>query len=110
MSAANLPPVVFFLLEVKIITFSGYLEGKWTVDVAKILEPLVAMLLAKMAKDAIKQAVGRPSLTAKSVESPQIKVRVPVKLKKALDKEAKRRGETNSAIVREALEKYLKSA
>ena len=65
---------------------------------------------AKMAKDAIKQAVGRPSLTAKSVESPQIKVRVPVKLKKALDKEAKRRGETNSAIVREALEKYLKSA
>ena len=57
---------------------------------------------AKMAKDAIKQAVGRPSLTAKSVESPQIKVRVPVKLKKALDKEAKRRGETNSAIVREA--------
>ena len=65
---------------------------------------------AKMAKDAIKQAVGRPSLTAKSVESPQIKVRVPVKLKKALDKEAKRRGETNSAIVREALEKYFKSA
>ena len=37
---------------VKIITFSGYLEGKWTVDVAKILEPMVAMLLAKMVKDA----------------------------------------------------------
>ncbi|MSV55876.1 MAG: ribbon-helix-helix protein, CopG family [Actinobacteria bacterium] len=30
-------------------------------------------------------------------------------LKKALDKEAKRRGETKSVIVREALEKYLKS-
>ena len=30
--------------------------------------------------------------------------------KKALDKEAKRRGETKSVIVREALEKYLKSA
>ena len=37
---------------VKIITFSGFLNGKWTVDTAKILEPLVAMLLAKMAKDA----------------------------------------------------------
>ena len=71
---------------------------------------LTNTLAAKMAKDAIKQAVGRPSLSANSVESPQIKVRVPVKLKKALDKEAKRRGETNSAIVRKALEKYLKSA
>ena len=63
-----------------------------------------------MAEDAIKQAVGRPWLSAKSVESPQIKARVPVKLNKALDKEAKRRGETNSAIIREALEKYLRSA
>jgi hypothetical protein len=64
----------------------------------------------KLAQEAIKKVVGRPSLTAKSVESPQVKVRVPVKLKRALDKEAKRRGETTSAIVREALEKYLKSA
>ena len=49
---------------VKIITFSGFLEGKWTVDVAKILEPLVAMLLAKMAKDAqidnIRIGIGDP--------------------------------------------------
>ena len=37
---------------VKIITFSGFLEGKWTVDVAKMLDPLVAMLLAKIVKDA----------------------------------------------------------
>jgi len=37
---------------VKIITFSGFLEGKWTVDVAKMLDPLVAMLLAKITKDA----------------------------------------------------------
>lgn len=71
---------------------------------------LTNALAAKMAEEAVKQAVGRPSLTAKSVESPQIKARVPVSLKKALDKEAKRRGETNSAIIREALEKYLKSA
>ena len=64
----------------------------------------------KMALEAIEKVVGRPSLTAKSVESPQVKVRVPMKLKKALDKEAKRRGKTTSAIVREALEKFLNSA
>ena len=64
----------------------------------------------KMAMDAIEKVLGRPSLSAKNVESPQLKVRVPIKLKKALDKEAKRRGETKSAIVREALEKFLKSA
>jgi hypothetical protein len=71
---------------------------------------LTNALAAKMAGEAVKQAVGRPSLSAKSVESPQIKARIPVKLKKALDREAKRRGETNSAIIREALEKYLRSA
>ena len=37
---------------VKVITFSGFLEGKWTVDVAKMLDPLVAMLLTKIARDA----------------------------------------------------------
>ncbi len=71
---------------------------------------LTNALAAKMAEEAVKHAVGRPSLSAKSVESPQIKARVPVKLKKALDKEAKRRGETSSAIIRKALEKYLRSA
>ena len=64
----------------------------------------------RLANAAIEKVLGRPSLTAASIESPQIKVRVPMKLKKALDKEAKRRGETKSVIVREALEKYLKSA
>lgn len=54
--------------------------------------------------------VGRPSLTAENVHSPQIRARVPEKLKKALDKEAKRRKTTNSEIIREALEKYLKTA
>ena len=64
----------------------------------------------RLALAAIEKVVGRPSLTAKFVESPQVQFRIPMKLKKALDKEAKRRGETKSAIVREALEKYLKSA
>ena len=69
---------------------------------------LTNKLAAKMARDAIKQVRGRPSLTAVAVESPQLKVRVPVKLKKAIDKEAKRRGETTSTIVREVLqERFL---
>jgi hypothetical protein len=65
---------------------------------------LTNKLAAKMAKDAIRQVRGRPSLTGVSVESPQLKVRVPLKLKKAIDKEAKRRGLTASMVVREALQ------
>ena len=64
----------------------------------------------RLANAAIKRVVGRPSLTATSVESPQMQFRLPVKLKKALEKEAKRRGETTSTILREAVEQYLKSA
>lgn len=64
----------------------------------------------RLAKAAIKKVVGRPSLTAASVESPQVQFRLPEKLKKALEKEAKRRGESTSEILREAVEKYLKSA
>ena len=30
---------------VKVITFSGFLEGKFTVDVARLLEPIVAMII-----------------------------------------------------------------
>ena len=30
---------------VKVITFSGFIEGKYTVDVAKLLEPMVAMII-----------------------------------------------------------------
>lgn len=69
---------------------------------------LTNKLAAKMARDAIKQVRGRPSLTGAAIESPQLKVRVPIKLKKAIDKEAKRRGETPSALVRETLqERFL---
>jgi len=50
---------------------------------------------------------GRPSLSAPRVHSPQLKVRVPEKLKAALDLEAKRRGQTPSALIREALESFL---
>ena len=38
---------------VKVITFAGFIEGKYTVDVAKLLEPIVAMMItgeSKLAK------------------------------------------------------------
>lgn len=69
---------------------------------------LTNKLAAKMARDAIRQVRGRPSLTGKAIESPQLKLRVPMKLKKAIEKEAKRRGETTSTVVREVLqERFL---
>ena len=64
---------------------------------------LTNKLAEKMAKDAIKKVVGRPSLSGLSIKSPQLKLRIPVKLKKAIEKEAKRRGETPSTVVREVL-------
>ncbi|NBS62208.1 MAG: ribbon-helix-helix protein, CopG family [Microbacteriaceae bacterium] len=77
------------------------------VDLDSEVVLLTNKLAAKMARDAIKQVRGRPSLTAVAVESPQLKVRVPVKLKKAIEKEAKRRGETTSTIVREVLQEHF---
>ena len=34
----------------KITTFSGFLEGRWTVDTAKLLEPIVAMMITSIAE------------------------------------------------------------
>lgn len=34
----------------KVTTFSGFLEGKWTVDTAKLLEPVVAMMITSIAE------------------------------------------------------------
>lgn len=64
----------------------------------------------KIVEEVIAQAVGRPSLTGPSKVSPEIKARVPEKLKKALQKEAKRQGQTTSAVIRKALEEYLDTA
>ncbi len=63
-----------------------------------------------IASETLKRVVGRPSLTGKAKVSPEIKARVPQKLKVKLDSEARRRGQTASSLIREALEKYLKSA
>ncbi|MSO29107.1 MAG: CopG family transcriptional regulator [Candidatus Planktophila sp.] len=91
-------------------TFGPDIDLSKTVVLGKNGKRIANARAERLALAAVDKVVGRPSLTAKSVESPQVKVRVPAKLKKALDKEAKRRGETKSVIVREALEKYLKSA
>jgi len=61
----------------------------------------------KIAQDALKQVVGRPSLTGARKISPEVKARVPQSLKAKLDREAKRRGETTSALIRKALEDFL---
>jgi predicted HicB family RNase H-like nuclease len=61
----------------------------------------------KIAHEIVKQATGRPSLTGPKKVSPEVKARVPQKLKIKLEREAKRRGETLSALIREALENYL---
>ena len=61
----------------------------------------------KIAQEIIKQATGRPSLTGPKKVSPEVKARVPQKLKVKLEREAKRRGETPSVLIREALENYL---
>jgi len=61
----------------------------------------------KISQEIIKQATGRPSLTGPKKVSPEVKARVPQKLKVKLEREAKRRGETASALIREALENYL---
>lgn len=61
----------------------------------------------KIAQEVIERVVGRPSLTGISKTSPEVKARVPEKLKVKLEREAKRRGETTSVLIREALENYL---
>ena len=61
----------------------------------------------KIAQEIIKQATGRPSLTGPKKVSPEVKARVPQKLKVKLEREAKRRGDTPSVLIMEALENYL---
>jgi hypothetical protein len=62
----------------------------------------------QIARQTHQLVVGRPSLTAAGVHSPEIKARVPMKLKKSLQSEAKRRGQTSSELVRQAVEEFLR--
>lgn len=58
----------------------------------------------------MRRSRGRPSLSRASGTSPEVKARVPSELKDRLDAEAERRGVTQSALIREALERLLHSA
>jgi hypothetical protein len=53
---------------------------------------------------------GRPSLTAPGSVSPEIKARVPAELKARVEQAAKRQGKATSAVIREALERYLEAS
>lgn len=63
----------------------------------------------RIARETHDLVVGRPSLSSPGVHSPEIKARVPMKLKKSLQREAKRRGQTSSELVRQAVEEFLRT-
>ena len=58
-------------------------------------------------KEVRQKTAGRPSLTKPNVTSPEVKARVPIKLKRALDKRAAQSVLSPSALIRAALERYL---
>ena len=64
----------------------------------------------QIARETHELAVGRPSLSSPGVHSPEIKARVPLKLKESLQREAKRQGKTSSELVRQAIEEFLRGA
>jgi len=58
-------------------------------------------------KQVRQQTAGRPSLTKANVISPEVKARVPIQLKRALDRRAIQSGKSASELIRAALERYL---
>ena len=91
--------------------YASYIWGK-DIDLDKeVIYDLTGKRLTNsraeaFAKRALINNVGRPSLTAPSKVSPEIKARVPRHLKIKVDKVAKARKQTVSEIVREALESF----
>ena len=65
-------------------------------------------LLDEVVQESFVRGIGRPSLTAPTVHSPEIKARVPAPLKEKLEKVAQARGETPSALIRQAVEEFLR--
>ena len=61
----------------------------------------------QIVKEVRKKTAGRPSLTKPNVISPEVKARVPIQLKKALDRKAIQSGTSPSELIRAALERYL---
>jgi len=61
----------------------------------------------QIVKQVRQQTAGRPSLTRPNVISPEVKARVPIQLKRALDRRAIQCGKSASELIRAALERYL---
>ena len=61
----------------------------------------------QIVKQVRQQTAGRPSLTKPKVISPEVKARVPIQLKRALDRKAIQSGKSSSELIRAALERYL---
>mgnify|MGYP000141138462 FL=1 len=61
----------------------------------------------QIVKQVRQQTAGRPSLTKANVISPEVKARVPLQLKRALDRKAIQSGKSSSELIRAALERYL---
>lgn len=82
-------------------------------DTEVVLDKDGSRITEKRAQEIAKEvinSVGRPSLTGPAMHSPEVKARVPKRLKVALEKEAERRGQTPSALLRQVLEEFLASA
>ncbi len=58
-------------------------------------------------KEVRRKSAGRPSLSKPNVISPEVKARVPIQLKRALDRKALQSGRSTSELIRTALERYL---
>jgi hypothetical protein len=61
----------------------------------------------QIVKQVRQQTAGRPSLTKPNVISPEVKARVPLQLKRALDRKVIQSGKSSSELIRAALERYL---
>jgi hypothetical protein len=58
-------------------------------------------------KEVRRKSAGRPSLSKPNVISPEVKARVPIQLKRALDRKAAQSGKSPSQFIRASLERYL---
>ena len=61
----------------------------------------------QIVKEVRGKSAGRPSLSKPNVISPEVKARVPIQLKRALDRKALQSGRSTSELIRTALERYL---
>ena len=61
----------------------------------------------QIVKQVRQQTAGRPSLSKPNVISPEVKARVPIQLKRALDRRVIQTGKSASELIRAALERYL---